>query len=414
MSTLTLTLRQPAQIGDKARSDFVRSTLDYLPGTVVRGAFAAAWIARHGVSEPGTPGRAGFLRLFEGDVRYGALLPVGAQFMPLSVVSHKYPASDDCPETDYDRAVHEQVPVRCPMCGSPFEQSRPGGRARVNRRTSVVIGPSDVAARGGLVTRDALEAGQSFAGTLIASEPELLDDLAALGTIRVGGRRTTQGAADVTISSDASPPTAERRPEGRLIIRLRSPGIFVDDHGRPAADPNPAELESVLGCPATVVKRWTRWQAISGWHIASGLPKPADLAVATGSTYLIEPASAVSDSALGELGRRGLGLRRHEGFGDLAPPPVLAPGRAAREAEHRRRRRLVDDAAPLRGLQVRPAVWAELLHLMTSYATGNQQATNSLRQLAGRLDPRMAAALANYLSLPLDDAAYIAEELRGS
>ena len=126
------------------------------------------------------------------------------------------------------------------------------------------------------------------------------------------------------------PPTAERLDDGRLVIRLRSPGIFTDDQGRPSRDPNAAELDEVLGCQARVVRRWARWETVGGWHVASGLPKPAELAVAAGSTYLIEPSGPVPGDALAELGRRGLGLRRHEGFGDLAPPPRLAPGRRAR------------------------------------------------------------------------------------
>ncbi len=49
VSELTLTLSQPAQLGDRARKDFVLSTMEHVPGSVVRGAFAAAWLARHGV-----------------------------------------------------------------------------------------------------------------------------------------------------------------------------------------------------------------------------------------------------------------------------------------------------------------------------------------------------------------------------
>jgi hypothetical protein len=66
-----------------------------------------------------------------------------------------------------------------------------------------------------------------------------------------------------------------------LVLRLRSPGIFTDPQGRPSRDPDPSELTEVLGTPARVVRRWTRWQQAGGWHIASGLPKPSELAVAS-------------------------------------------------------------------------------------------------------------------------------------
>ncbi len=77
MSELTLTLAQPAQLGDRARKNFVLSTMEHVPGSVVRGAFAAAWLARHGASRPGTAQRKEFLDLFEGGVRFGALRSPG-------------------------------------------------------------------------------------------------------------------------------------------------------------------------------------------------------------------------------------------------------------------------------------------------------------------------------------------------
>ena len=416
MSELTLTLRQPAQIGDKARSDFVLGTQDHLPGTVVRGAFAASWIAARGVPERGTASREQFLNLFEGGVRFGPLFGDG-EIMPLSVVTHKYRPREDCPEIEFDLALLDDVPVRCETCQSPLERSRHprGETVRVRRRTSVAIATSGVARRGQLVTRDTLEAGQSFSGSLFAGSREALDVLASLGPVRVGGRRTTHGAADVLIKEGAPPATAERREDGLLIVRLRSPGIFTDDWGRPSRDPNPGELADILGCPVRVLERWVRWQTVGGWHLASGLPKPVELAVAAGSTYLLQPGAPVSDESLAVLGRRGLGLRRHEGFGDLAPPPALAPGRAVREAEARRLRKLLDQAAPLRGLGVtRPAIWQPLLDRLASHANGDSAATGMLRKMSFQLDKPAAAALDSFLSLPSADAMYVAEELRKS
>src|ERR1700722_4255296 len=110
MSELILRLRQPAQIGDRPRDDFVLSTQEYLPGSVVRGAFAAAWLSRNGVSERGSSQRAEFLRLFEGGVRFGSLLPQGAQDPAFAVISHKYEATGACQEKEYDRAAQDSVP----------------------------------------------------------------------------------------------------------------------------------------------------------------------------------------------------------------------------------------------------------------------------------------------------------------
>jgi CRISPR-associated protein Csx10 len=413
VSELRLTLRQPAQIGDRSREDFVHSTLDYIPGTVIRGAFAGAWLARNGVSEPGTPQREEFLRLFEGPVRFGALLRTGTEFAPLSLLVHKYPANHDCAVREYDRAVIDDVPPRCPQCHSPFEPQKPGLRGRgpgKKRRTSVSIGESGVARRGQLFTRESLQAGQDFTGTLVAGAADI-GILGSLGPIRVGGRRTTHGLAEVVIREAAPVPAVEVH-DGKLIIRLRSPGIFTDSHGRPIPEPDQAELVHVLGTEAKVERRWFRWEQVGGWHAASGLPKPAELAVAPGSTYVISTEEPVAKSRLAALELRGLGLRRHEGFGDLAPPPVLEAGRQERETERQRQRRLMDEIAPVRRLQVQPERWESLLAALRSYAAGDAGRLAGLRVFAQRQpDPDARDALLYILELPAEDAAFVVREL---
>lgn len=416
MSELILTLSQPAQIGDRARKDFVLSTLEHVPGSVVRGAFAAAWLSRHGPSQPGTPERREFLDLFEGGVRFGPLLRDGTEFMSLAVFGHKYDPADTCATVDYDCALSdEEPPAYCPDCGSPIEQRRGlhGTRAAPVRRTSVAIGESGTAVPGQLFTRELLQPGQAFRGTLAATAGQR-SALGALGPLRIGGRRTTHGLAEVAIRDGGMPPAAQRRPDGDLVIRLRSPGIFTDDYGRPARVPSPAELEAALGVPARVVKSWTRWEQSGGWHAASGLPKPQELTVSAGSTFVIHPERAVDDSALRQLASRGLGLRRHEGFGDLGPPPALRPGKAERDAETARLRRLADQAAPLRGLPVRLSAdtWQAVLNLMRSHAAGDAPAAERLgRNFARYPDAAVQRAMTFFLGLPPQDAAYVVQEL---
>lgn len=417
MTRLTLVLRQPAQLGDRARDDFVLTTMDYLPGAVVRGAFAAAWITANG--EPAGPGRAEFLRLFEGGVRYGALLRPGTDADSLAVVRHKYEPEDTCQVADYDRAAGDVPPRRCGDCDSPLEPARPGLFAgspgetpKTRRRTSVAIGESGVARRGQLFTRETLPPGESFTGTLIADDPDDLALLQKLGQVRVGGRRTTHGLADVAIG-DQPPPGPQQLDGTTLVLRLRTPGIFTDDLGRPSPQPGDEELTRVLGTAARVTRRWTRWQEVSGWHVASGLPKPAELAVAAGSTFTIHTEREVAPLALEHLSRRGVGLRRHEGFGDLAPPPRLRDGMAAKQEKIRHLKRLKDDTAPLLGASTRfPGRWPELRSLVTGHASGHAGATRRLGQVAADFpDPGIARALRAFLSLPADDTAALAEEL---
>lgn len=344
MAGLTLTLSARAQIGDRARNDFVVSSYPFIPGWVVRGAFAAAWLARHGgQNNRSTDERAEFVDLFEGGVRFAPLYH-DDPFPPLSVLSHKYDMTDDCMVEGFD-LVHESANhLTCPDCRSPLEPrtSLPGSSALLRRRTHVQIGANDVAVRGALVTRETLAAGRSFSGHIVGTPGELTL-LGQLTPVRVGGRRTTHGTASVRIDANAALPHAERLSDHRLVLRLRSPGVFVDEQGRPSQDPNSEELHRVLGVETTVERRWTRWMTIAGWHIASQLPKPAELAVAAGSTYVLSAAKPVDDSRLAELMSRGLGLRRHEGFGDLGGAPYIERGEAGKS-------KLRDQVAALRTL----------------------------------------------------------------
>ena len=109
-----------------------------------------------------------------------------------------------------------------------------------------------------------------------------------------------------------------------------------------------AELTEALGIPALVAQRVVAWVQAGGWHATSGLPKPQELAVTAGSAYIIPPERFVGDSALATLAARGLELRRHEGFGDLAPPPILRGGAVAQQREAERRTRLRNRAATRR------------------------------------------------------------------
>lgn len=425
VSELTLTLSQPAQFGDGARKNFVLSTMEHVPGSVVRGAFAAAWLARHGPSKPGTPEREEFLSLFEGGVRFGPLLRAGTEFMSLAVAGHKYDPTSACAVVDYDRAMtDDEPPLTCPDCGSPIEQLKGlhGDRPAPARRTSVAIGEDGTAIPGQLFTRELLGAGQRFRGTLTATSGQK-ETLAALGPVRVGGRRTTHGLAEVAISEARTPPGAQRRADGDLVIRLRSPGVFTDDYGRPARAPSPCELERALGVPARVVRSWTRWEQAGGWHAASGLPKHEELSVSAGSTFQVHPERAVDDSALLNLAARGVGLRRHEGYGDLAPLPFLRLGRIERDAAQAagaaRFTALMARVVALPQLrfdprtgQLDPKGWRTALSALRAHAGGDDRATAWLRRLTAQHPAaEVRAALDFFLGLPSADAAYIAGEL---
>ncbi len=408
VASLALTLRQPAQIGDRARSDFVVGTRTHLPGAVVRGAYAARWLSIHsGPAQPGTAARHQFEQLFEGSVRFGPLFH-GAAPLPLSVLKHKYEERSDCGHIMVDRALVDRPATTCPGCGSPMEPatSEVDDQVAVRRRTHVSIGETQTATKGQLVSRETLGAGLTFTGMLVADEPALLDELAGLGWVQVGGRRTTHGLAEAQISPGHIPPLPLRHPDGGLVVSLRSPGILVDDWGRPSLDPHLGELGDVLGCRVVVQRRWVRWTSVGGWHVASGLPKPTELAVVAGSTYVLETSRYVDDIALAQLVTRGIGLRRHEGFGEVGGAPDLPQGRVAREAEQQRITRIADSVAALRAFQTSSS-WPTLVDRLRSAAHGDAAAVALVHRVAQSWPAPQQQALARLLDLPGVDAAKV-------
>lgn len=331
MSRLHVTLQQATHIGAAARSDFVRTTLTHIPGWTIRGAMAAAWIDANGVPSTSHPLRDRFVRLFEGGVRFG---PLHSEEPPVSlaVVGHKHGAGRDCKKVEIDTAV-DQAPERCPDCHQRYQQmrgERPIRRIQVSRRPGLQVSDTGTAVDGQLFLIESVPPGSVFQGDILG-DPEDVRELAALTALRIGGRRVTRGWAGFTVSEHSEPAVPERVGKDRLVIRLASPAVFVDDVGRPVPQPSDAELSGALGVDVQVVRSWYRWEQHGGWHAASGLPKPVETAVAAGSTYVCRITGRPADEALSGLARRGIGLRRHEGFGHLAGPTHLTWPRERRD-----------------------------------------------------------------------------------
>jgi len=334
---VTIQLSQPAALGTGVRKAGVQQTLSYLPGTVLRGALAARWIAEHDVPTVTNPRRDEFVRLFEGDVVFGPLLPPDAVPMPRSCWVHKYESEPGCPLW-IDEATGASTPAdrSCPHCDAPVQRAsgelttirdgRLAGATRTVEDTHVAIDEQDRAKDGQLFTRRRLGRGQSFHGYLTGPAGDVDLAVGLDEVLWLGGRRSTSGRARLHHDPDGAPRTLEMIDSQTLVLRLASPGIFVNELGQPQPAPSGGELSDALGVPATVVRRWTRWTTISGWHVASGLPKPSEAAVSPGGTYWVRCADTPAPEALRGLAARGLGLRRIEGYGALLPGPdsVLA------------------------------------------------------------------------------------------
>ena len=329
---VTVTLQQPVHAGTGPLPDYRNPTHDHIPGSVLRGACAAAWIRALGAPEPGNAHRQAFIDAFESDGVFGPLHRAGSLPVPISVLVHKYEAEPGCQRLWWDRSLGEDA-TECPDCGQGLEAAKgePHERPARLQRTRAALTTDGVAEDEKLYRKDSLDRRQMLTGWVSAGAVGAFDiDGEPLQRLWLGGGRTTGGLAHVTVDPDAEPEELEA--EGTVIVlRLASPAIFLDDAGLPAEEPSATDLCSVLGVDeVTVVGRWTRWGEAAGWHAAAGLAKPTERVVTAGSTYRIQCDRAPSPEALRALRVRGLGLRRREGFGALCPP--LVPPRPLRPA----------------------------------------------------------------------------------
>jgi CRISPR-associated protein Csx10 len=347
---VTVTARQRLALGVASEVSYFTGTHSFAPGSVLRGALAAAWIAENGPPTAGSG--AAFRELFDGPVRYGPMFVPGTAVVPVSVRRCKYPRDARCASQAVDEAF--ETGRDCPACHGPLEPGKgqvmlPAGITE-ERITRTSIDPqTGKAADGELYAHGALPAGTILTGYIYGRDPWLERPR----RLRLGGRRTVSGAADYQAvplrpaeedqvpndwpglpSTTESGRPAERilEPSGHsevhLVIRLVSPAIFVDAAGRPSLEPDP--LLDLGG--ARVSRRWARPVIWSGWHAASRLPKPEEVCAVAGSTYVITGPPGTLHELAERLPRDGAGLRRTEGFGDIRlatqrPSPARRPRR---------------------------------------------------------------------------------------
>lgn len=339
IARITVTLLEPAAAGKRLRTDFVQDTYNHLPGTVVRGAYAARWL-NESEQDPDVVSKSlEFLETFEGSGSFGPLHNENSLPLPLSVKQHKYAPGKKC-DVVWDQKFKAAEVETCPTCKQDLEFSKgeAAGTVRQHRRTRAELDEEGVARAGQLFTQNSLDRETRFSGWLHGRALSAVHvDGQPIDTLYFGGRAKHQGAAMVHVDTEAEPEPVEQ--DGNvLVLRLLGPGVFVDEYGLPSLKPDLQELSDQLDVEALEVEKgWTRWCEVEGWHAASGLPKPTERAVQPGSTYLIRCDGPADPQARKRLMARGIGLRRREGFGALySGQRSLDPREIANSAAHMR------------------------------------------------------------------------------
>ncbi|WP_459714503.1 type III-B CRISPR module-associated Cmr3 family protein [Actinophytocola sp. KF-1] len=358
---------------------------------MLRGAYAAAWIRRHGIDVTTSPE---FSAVFEGTGTFGPLHTDTSLPLPLSVFRHKYQPSPRCERLWWDRALGA-AETECPHCRQLLEPGRgePIGEIPRVHRTRAALDMDGVARTAQLFQTSALPTGTQLHGWVTgpAVRALRLGD-STISRLKFGGDRSTHGAVTITVDDDMPTPLETSVSEGSVmvVLRLAAPGVFLDQYGLPADRPDTDELREHLGCAdAEIVGAWTRWTEVGGWHAASGLPKPRDRAVAAGSTYQVRCGTAPAPDALTALRARGVGLRRREGFGALYVPP--SPPLPDRYWFRR--------AIPVRGFHGWPRLRVLLRTRLDTWPPEPDADARLLTVLGKHLDDRQREALETFLSI---------------
>lgn len=311
--TVTITSQQRTSFGTGGERAYLTHTHPYLPGSVLRGALAAAWLRN------GKPTDEGFRTIFERG-RFSPALPGWAQVQNQSVSRCKYhdEAADGHEEyIDHAFRTDSSATDAEPFCGAGREHLKGDcTRAGIISRVTTALAPrTNTAAESQLFAREMIEKGTVFTGHIVLPDGADPTRLEKINLAYFGGRGTVMGRCTVDIRPDpAGPPGLPGDEQGRVVLRTISPTILVDDAGFPSTDLAGA-LEQVTGVGPNERELWaSRAESglASGWHAASGLPKPAEIALVPGAVAVL---NGVETGRLRRLLDEGLGLRRNEGYG---------------------------------------------------------------------------------------------------
>jgi CRISPR-associated protein Csx10 len=369
--TATATLRSPVAIALTRATGNVLDTLQYVPGTVLRGALAQAFLDTHG-QEPDDRFQAMFV---SGGVRYGNLRRIGFVPWPLSVRQCKA-RFDHHPKLDLLFAASAGLdPGGECACGAKLERPNyfctPGrngyetGKADTRRVAHAEIDPFTLRPRSGSFhSSEVLDADQTLVGAIDADPgpAALLKNFVGDQRILHVGRGKTRGQGRIELCLDPAgvpaPPAADRMLALNrvimdrypamagavwLVCTFRAPAICYDQwlFSRSWLDP----IED-LGLPGYHLENWfSRMTTISGWHAAARMPRADVEAISAGSVFLFAnrtPGLSLESECdriakvLERLERRGIGERLDEGFGEAVfCDPLhteLAPSAPHREA----------------------------------------------------------------------------------
>lgn len=371
----TLDLEQPLLAAGRVSDPNSNASLDFIPGSLIRGLLIHRYCAAIGQSDitHDPPARALF---FDGAVRYLHAYPAdpdGARTLPTPRTLLK--AKHTTPDTDgrwmlhnsAHRAFSAQSGQQLECEEKPFITLGDDGNATLYapRRTLSVHMQRDrrmgraTAENGAVFQYQALAEGQRFVGLIgvddsaeAANQVTELQKLAADPVAWLGGSRSAgYGRVKLSLADTADPEVPHRdedddEDEDEWTLTLLSDTLLVDPEGHPLAWADPARLPAALGAalteaggaPVTITEGDIDWMRSSfgrvllgGYNSTWRLPLPPAPALAAGSVLVLR--KSLPAQVRSAILARGIGLRRVEGYGRCAINLPLAVELSAGSAD---------------------------------------------------------------------------------
>ena len=363
-------LDEPLLIASRTEVGNQFESLPMITGQTLRGALAFKAFRRFLLSDKEGKPYEWFTRVFlRGGVTFPTLYPVmlihggdlysPAVPAPLNLLSCKtapglpvYGHGLYCGPSDSD----EPHSCRWPGCGSAMKpldgflvlnkalwkdtlfRLEPGLRSELHVSINPVTGR---AVEGELFTYVALEAGQYFVGEIRCTDEaswaafQELTGMAAKTPKRIrlgkGGRR---GYGQVTLWIDELQPSdplvwiqqpmdSNRAPDpGNIGLSLLTDAIVADTWGRFANTFERGWLSRALGLSVEIIPDsvCVQTRVVDGFNVHLGLPRWRDVALTAGSAVRLRLVDPPNDwrEKLADIENEGIGLRRNEGFGQVA------------------------------------------------------------------------------------------------
>ncbi len=366
MKTIKIRLfsKSPSSFLSSRAVSNVEETLDYIPGSVLRGSLAKEWLKKNQPDD-------NFKTIFTEDIVHFCNLYIdGALPLPLSAYSCKY-YSGFMNERDTDnhgildllipslQSQNGPLPSKyqkCSFkidgndCNAPIKKTKGFYKIKNSNYTMppiskrliyhTAISPvSETALERGLYSLEVIDEGQFFEGEIIIHNDSLADSLVAfikeLNFIFIGSDKS-RGLGQFEIKhtslinhTEIEAKTIKERIDGfnkklaikngktYILLTLLSDAIITDKFMRYITH---IDLSDVGIEKATFVNSFNNSRIISGWNAMSGIPKEDVIAISKGSVFVFCIDNLYDDyiNNLLRLENEGIGKRRSVGFGRIS------------------------------------------------------------------------------------------------